>query len=146
MHNFLSKIVLKFQPSVSIYMSIKTNSLHKGDLRAEWIGNCDIQFFCMFCWDFWCMLGTTVVKKSAPCNIYFFSEIMNRIVYLKWASKHAILVSFREIWTFNSFLFRILLHNRFCAEYFMHPLQFSYAIFFSSFAFTSNEFMFLDIC
>ena len=79
-------------------------------------------FVCLVSWDFWYM------RAWPPWwgNVYLvilFSEITNQIGYLKWAlatcktDQLANLRSFREIKTFSSFLFRVLLHRCtiFCA-------------------------------
>ena len=106
--NFSFKNVLKFLRYVSIYVVIyiKKTSLHKGNLSAESIGNWGTQFFCMPFQNFWCM---RVPRRRNVHLVILFLEIMNQIVYLKWA-------------IFNSLLFRVLLHNPFCGQYFV-PLK-----------------------
>ena len=61
-----------------MFISIKTTSPHKNNLRAE-------KFFCMAHWDFYGVCSTTV-KKLAPCDIYFFQKSWTKLCsWMKWA-------------------------------------------------------------
>ena len=79
---FSFNTVTKFLSSLSMYVfiSIKTTSPHRGNLRAERIGNSGTQFFlCKPCWDFWCNACTTV-KKHGPRNSFSRNHAPNRVL------------------------------------------------------------------
>ena len=56
-------------------------------------------------------------RRKVHLLISHFLEIMNQIVYLKWALAFSKTLPFRKILSFNSLFFRVLLHNRFCAYF-----------------------------
>ena len=102
-----------------MFVSIKTTSWHEVNFRAERIRNSGAQLFACLV-----LLRLLVLhmpsKKHATCDITFLRN-HEQIMYLKWAfaiSKTC------QLWNISFqlfFFFRVLLHNRFSAQYFVSP-------------------------
>ena len=104
-----------------MFISIKTTSPDEGNLKVERIWNSGTQFFLCLVETF----GARVVhhvEETCTSRYFFQNHEPNRAPLSYLQNVPIYYPSFREIKTFNSFLLRVLLHNRFCAQYFT-PLK-----------------------
>ena len=97
-----------------MFISIKTTSLHEANSTAERIRNSGTEFFCMPCWDFWYTRAPRH-KKRAPCDTFFQKQETNRVPEMSPNYLQNMAIQGNK--ALNLFLLRVLLHNRFCAQY-----------------------------